>query len=72
MLIVRLLIITPLDPLLLVAAMLLGLNIFREVASSPNEVHYAVYTTSATVGLVLMLIALYNIYNISYHKGDMD
>lgn len=51
-----------------VVVMLLGLNIFRVLAASPALVHYAIYCMSATVGLVLIVIAFYNLYAINYHK----
>lgn len=52
----------------LVAAMLLGLNIFRHIAASPSLVHFATYTMSAIVGMILLVIALYNLYAVNYHK----
>lgn len=52
----------------LVAAMLLGLNIFRHLAASPSLVHFATYTMSAIVGMILLVIALYNLYAVNYHK----
>ena len=48
--------------------MLLGLNIFRHLAASPSLVHFATYTMSAIVGMILLVIALYNLYAINYHK----
>lgn len=50
-----------------VCAMLLGLNIYRECATvDVNFVHYAIYTVSATVGVVFTIMAFYNIYSVNY------
>ena len=49
--------------------MLLGLHILRELVSDEDFVHYAIYTMSAMVGLILMVAALYNIYTITFHKS---
>ena len=47
--------------------MLLGLNIYRECVSVDVDfVHYTVYTLSATVGVVITIMAFYNIYSVNY------
>lgn len=57
-----------------VGAMLLGLHIVRELRGVDMEyVHYAIYSMSATIGLIIMTAALFNIYSINYKKGeDLD
>lgn len=47
--------------------MLLGLNVYRECTEVDTDfVHYAIYTVSATVGIVIAIIAFYNIYATNY------
>ena len=51
--------------------MLLGLHIVRELQGVDVEiVHYAIYSMSATVGLIIMIAALFNIYSINFKKGE--
>ncbi len=52
-------------------AMLLGLHIMRELDSADYDyVHYAIYSVSGLVGLIVMVPALFNIYAINYKKGS--
>ena len=54
-----------------VGAMLLGLHIVRELEGvDMNFVHYAIYSLSATIGLIIMLAALFNIYTVNYMKSE--
>ena len=46
--------------------MLLGLNVYRECAEKVDFVHYAIYTVSGTVGVVIAIMAFYNIYAVNY------
>lgn len=47
--------------------MLLGLNVYRECTGVDMDfVHYTIYTVSATVGVVLAILAFYNIYTTNY------
>ena len=47
--------------------MLLGLNVYRECTGVDTDfVHYTVYTVSAIVGVVISIMAFYNIYATNY------
>ena len=53
--------------MLLVCAILFGLNIYRECTGVNTDfVHYTIYTVSATIGVVTAIAAFYNIYATNY------
>lgn len=55
-----------------VGAMLLGLHILRELGGVREDyVHYAIYSMSGTIGLIIMIAALFNIYAINYQKSEL-
>ena len=57
---------------LAVAAMLLGLNVMRELPElQSNFVHYAIYMVSASVGLIISVIIFYNLYTVNYDKSEL-
>ena len=54
-----------------VGGMLLGLYILRELKGVDSDyVHYAIYSLSSTIGLIIMLAALFNIYAVNYSKSE--
>lgn len=54
-----------------VGGMLLGLHILREFEGVDTYyVHYAIYSLSSTIGLIIMLAALFNIYTVNYRKSE--
>ena len=45
----------------------MGLNVYRECTGVDMDfVHYTIYTVSATVGVVIAIMAFYNIYATNY------
>lgn len=51
--------------------MLLGLHIVRELSGVDVDfVHYAIYSMSGTIGLIIMIAALFNVYSINYKKSQ--
>ena len=51
--------------------MLLGLHIVRELNHVDMDfVHYAIYSLSATIGIIIMIAALFNIYTVNYMKSE--
>lgn len=52
--------------------MLLGLYIFRELASDEDLVHVAIYILSSIVGVAGGVAVLFNIYTIVFHKSEYN
>lgn len=51
--------------------MLLGLHIVRELNGVEIDlVHYAIYSMSSTIALIIMTAALFNIYSVNYMKSE--